>query len=300
MKEHRQLVKEILIWYTQQRRNLPWRNTHTPYRILVSEVMLQQTQVDRVKDKYVAFLHTFPTQAALAHAKTADVIRAWSGLGYNRRALFLQKTAQAVETTHRGKFPSDLETLKTLPGVGEYTARAILSFAFDMPVPVMDTNHRKFYSRLFQKDISDKKLLVLAQKLLDEVVISGGNTRILRNRLPKKHHKQSVVYHWNQALMDFMSAVAKNHHHPLTQQFIYDFPALPKKKKAKKQTIPFRETDRFFRGRIIEALRNDSKISKRAMRAFFPDISDERFKKIIIQLENDGLIKLAGQSILLP
>lgn len=300
MKEYASLVKEVLIWYAEQRRTLPWRHTHVPYNILVSEVMLQQTQVERVKEKYISFLHQFPTLEALAVAPTSAVITAWSGLGYNRRALFLQKTAQAVTTNYGGTFPETLEELITLPGVGDYTARAILSFAFDTPVAVMDTNHRKFYSRIFQKNISDKDLLILAQSLIDDVVLSGGMTRLLRHRLPKKDHKKSTVYHWNQALMDFMTAVVKNHHHMVVQQFIGTYPELPKKQKKKKKTIPFKQTDRYIRGRIVDALRGVPRQPREIIRNFFPEISEERFERVVVQLAKDGLIKLSRKSILLP
>jgi len=261
---------------------------------------LQQTQVDRVIPTYTTFLTQFPTAADLAHAKTANVIRAWAGLGYNRRALFLQRTAQAVEGEHKKKFPNTLDALKELPGVGDYTARAILSFAFDQPVAVMDTNHRKFYSRLFQKDMSDRELLVLAQSLVDQVIATPLIGRIIYPRLPKKEHTKSMVYHWNQALMDFMTAVAKGHHHPTVQWFIVNYTELPKKKKKVTHTVPFRDTDRYYRGRIIDALRGIPKISKRTMRAKFPEISDERFGTVLLQLKQDGLIKFAKQSIVLP
>ena len=144
-----QIRKKILTWYAIAKRDhFPWRKTRNPYKILVSEVMLQQTQVSRVIDKYREFLRVFPNAKKLSDAKASEVITAWAGLGYNRRALFLQKTAKAVREVHGGRFPKYLEMLKTLPGVGDYTARAVLSFAFEQPVPMMDTNHRRFYQRV--------------------------------------------------------------------------------------------------------------------------------------------------------
>src|ERR1044071_9239393 len=112
-------------WFAAAGRDLPWRNTRDPYRIMVSEIMLQQTQVDRVLPKYHAFLEVFPSLEALAAAPTAEVIRAWSGLGYNRRAVNMQRAARAVVAEHGGQFPRDVAVLLRLPGIGPYTAGAI-------------------------------------------------------------------------------------------------------------------------------------------------------------------------------
>src|SRR4051812_1029866 len=130
----------LLRWFAENRRDLPWRHTRDPYAILVSEVMLQQTQVDRVIPYFRSFLERFPTVRDLAAAATADVITLWAGLGYNRRAVNLQRTARAVVDQHSGAFPSDPETLATLPGIGPYTAGAIACFAFEQDVAFLDTN----------------------------------------------------------------------------------------------------------------------------------------------------------------
>src|SRR5581483_4865161 len=139
----------LLEWFAAAGRDLPWRHTRDPYRIMVSEIMLQQTQVDRVIPKYHAFLAAFPTLEALAAAPTAEVIRAWSGLGYNRRAVNMQRTARAVLEEHGGQFPRDLPALLRLPGIGPYTAGAIACFAFEQDVGFMDTNIRRVVQRLF-------------------------------------------------------------------------------------------------------------------------------------------------------
>jgi A/G-specific adenine glycosylase len=294
MKGQIDLVKNILVWYGEYHRDLPWRKTYDPYHILVSEVMLQQTQVDRVVTKYTQFLDEFPTVTALAKASTADVIRAWAGLGYNRRALFLQRTAVVILEKHNNIFPKNIHALLELPGIGEYTARAILSFAFDVPVAVMDTNHRKFYSRVFghKKMLTDKELLVFAQEFVNTIVQ-------LQMLFSKKDATCSVVYYWNQALMDFMSAVAKKNTHPLVQDFILNYPEIPKKKQ-KKKTVKFRDTDRYYRGRIIALLREKESVRLATVQKQFDDISPERFQKIIAGLEKDGLIKQANHSIVLP
>src|SRR3954453_11002295 len=120
------LSSALLEWYAAEGRELPWRRTHDPYAILVSEIMLQQTQVARVLERWPAWLERWPTVEALAAASTADVLRAWSGLGYNRRALSLQRAARAVADA--GSFPNTLDELRALPGVGPYTASAIACF----------------------------------------------------------------------------------------------------------------------------------------------------------------------------
>ncbi|HEU5329085.1 MAG TPA: hypothetical protein VFU78_13400 [Thermomicrobiales bacterium] len=130
----------LLAWYAAHRRDLPWRQTRDPYHILVSEMMLQQTQVPRVLPRYHAWLAQFPTLAALAAAPTADVLRAWSGLGYNSRAVRLQQVARLAVAQYNGRLPAAVDELRALPGIGDYTARAIACFAYEQDVPVLDTN----------------------------------------------------------------------------------------------------------------------------------------------------------------
>src|SRR3972149_11647460 len=130
----------LLIWYAHYRRDLPWRDCGDPYAILVSEIMLQQTGVDRVIPKYLSFLERFPTFEALAAAPRDEVIRQRSGLGYNRRAVQLHRLAQTVVERHGGALPRDQAELRSLPGVGPYTAGALASFVFGDDVPALDTN----------------------------------------------------------------------------------------------------------------------------------------------------------------
>jgi A/G-specific adenine glycosylase len=137
----------VLAWYSRHRADLPWRRTHDPYAILVSEVMLQQTQVSRVLPRYREWLQRWPTAEALAAAPAADVIRAWDGLGYNRRAVNLHRCAQAV--AERGGFPRQPAQLQTLPGIGPYTAAAVACFAFAAQVAAPDTNARRVLGRAF-------------------------------------------------------------------------------------------------------------------------------------------------------
>ena len=143
----RELQSSLLAWFQRFGRDLPWRRTRDPYAILVSEIMLQQTQVSRVIDRYVSWLERWPTVGSLAHASSADVVRAWSGLGYNRRALNLQRAARAI--VERGGFPDTVAGLLELPGVGPYTARAIACFAFGAEVTALDVNVTRVLERAF-------------------------------------------------------------------------------------------------------------------------------------------------------
>lgn len=135
-------------WYASRRDAYPWRGTRDPYRVLVSEVMLQQTQAARVVPAYRAFVRRFPTVRSLASAPCAEVVRAWAGLGYNRRAVALSEAARAILRDHGGAVPSDLDALRRLPGIGPYTAAAIASIAFGQPIPAIDTNLRRVVARV--------------------------------------------------------------------------------------------------------------------------------------------------------
>ena len=135
--------RKVLRFYEQHSRDLPWRKTTDPYKITISEIMLQQTQVERVIPKYYEWIAQWPNWRKLARASNSELLRAWSGLGYNRRALFLGRLAKAVVEQHAGKLPDRPEELEKLPGIGPYTSRAILIFAFNQPLATIDTNIRR-------------------------------------------------------------------------------------------------------------------------------------------------------------
>jgi A/G-specific adenine glycosylase len=139
----------LLAWYRRHGRDLPWRHTRDPYAILVSEFMLQQTTVATVRSYYDAWLRRFPNLAALARASENDVLHAWQGLGYYRRARNLHATARLVQDRHDGKFPRDIATIRQFPGIGKYTAHAMASFAFNDPVPIVEANTARVLARLF-------------------------------------------------------------------------------------------------------------------------------------------------------
>lgn len=159
--------KTILDWYKENRRDLPWRRTKNPYRIMVSEIMLQQTQVSRVLPKYKEFLLMFPTVQALAESKDSDLLTVWSGLGYWRRARFLKEACKTIIKNHGGKFPKDVPTLLTLPGIGPYTAGAISCFAFGNTNAFIDTNIRRVYLHFFFSDkteVKDSAIIPIAER----------------------------------------------------------------------------------------------------------------------------------------
>jgi A/G-specific adenine glycosylase len=184
----------MLEWYAAAARDLPWRHTRDPYAILVSEVMLQQTQVDRVLPKYHEFLRRFPTLAALAHAPTADVIRAWAPLGYNVRAVRLQQIARQAVAEYGGALPGTLESLLALKGIGRYTAGAIACFAFGLPVATVDTNIRRVLWRVFRG--------IEPATWPSESAAARAALALAEWALPPH-----AAYDWQQALMDLGATI---------------------------------------------------------------------------------------------
>ena len=157
-------------YYRRCARSFPWRNTRDPYAILVSEVMLQQTQTSRVLQKYGAFLEAFPDFASLAAAPLRDILRAWQGLGYNRRAVALHETARVVIRDFEGRLPRSPEALRALPGIGPYTASAVAALAFDEPAVFIETNIRTVFLHFFfagRDKVRDSEVLPLVQATLD-------------------------------------------------------------------------------------------------------------------------------------
>ena len=175
----------LLGWSASARRDLPWRRTRDPWAVLVSELMLQQTQVARVAPMYAAFLEEFPTPAACAGVPAGAVVRAWAGLGYNRRALNLHRLAAAVVADHGGRLPRDLPGLLALPGVGPYTARAVLAFAYGDDAGVVDTNAARVLARTAGRRLTARE----AQDRADALVPPGHG------------------WAWNQAVLDLGAGV---------------------------------------------------------------------------------------------
>ncbi|MDP9270751.1 MAG: A/G-specific adenine glycosylase [Chloroflexota bacterium] len=170
----RQIRRAVLDWYAAEHRDFPWRHTRDPYAVLVSEVMLQQTQASRVAERFPQFLDRFRSAAELAAASDGEVLAAWSGLGYNRRAIALKRTAARVA---EDGWPRSVSDLQRLPGIGPYTARAIASLAFEEPVGVVDTNVRRWLVRRFGLDPTGADgAPVRLQALADALAAPGGGT----------------------------------------------------------------------------------------------------------------------------
>ena len=159
--------RAFLRWYDANRRDLPWRHTRDPYRIWISEIMLQQTRVAVVIDRYERFLRRFPSVRALARAQENEVLAEWSGLGYYRRARNLHAAAKRLMQEHAGEFPSSSDALRKLPGIGRYTAAAIASIAFGEPVAVVDGNVERVLRRMLGNQLSGERIWFTAQELLD-------------------------------------------------------------------------------------------------------------------------------------
>lgn len=265
---------KIFTWYKDHQRDLPWRppslklrrdGTKDPYSILVSEVMSQQTQLGRVIPKYEAWMKRFPTINQLADASAREVLQYWSGLGYNSRALNLQKAARIIVRELEGEFPDDIKELVDLPGIGKYTAAAVACFAFDQQVAVIDTNIRKVIAYEFFKG-----------ELPDEKVIEATALQIL---------PIGRAYEWNQALMDYSSLVLKQIKIPVPKQ------------------SHFLSSDRYFRGQTIKLLIGKKVMSIDELWRYFDTknpILRERLEKILITMQKNGLLQITDQQLSLP
>ncbi len=246
-------VDALLAWYARfGRTHLPWRCTRDPYAIVVAEFMLQQTQVDRVLPLYVAFLERFPTLQALAASDAGDVIRAWRGLGYNSRAQRLRQLAQKVVDRFGGVLPRERDALRSLPGIGPYTAAAVRAFAFNENDAALDTNIRRVVQRVSLG-------LEYPQRAADRVLDTLANASVPAGR----------GHDWNSAMMDLGATLCTARAPrcllcPL-QSVCAAAPvdaaqlvtlARMYAKRSPQEAIPFEQTTRFLRGRIIDCLRD--------------------------------------------
>jgi len=275
------IQSRLLEWYSVHgRAELPWRVVRDPYYTLVSEFMLQQTQVDRVVPKFEAFVGRFPTIEALAAASTADVLREWKGLGYNSRAVRLKRVAEAVVERHGGRMPRSVDELLDLPGIGPYTACAVRAFAFDIDDLPVDTNVRRIAERVGRPlEPPRGKAHDWASALMDL-----GAT-ICKARVPKC------------LLCPLQSQCASAPLSPVSTT------SVPRKRA---QTVPFEKTARYARGRVIDRLRElppGKRISfldlHRDLEPVLPGRTIDDVRAFVRALERDGLIARDGESVAL-
>lgn len=307
-----QVHAALLQWYHAHQRDLPWRSTRDAYAILVSEIMLQQTQVERVLPKYAQFLTAFPTLADLAAAPTAEVIKVWVPLGYNSRAVRLQAIARQVIAEFDGQIPSSVDELLRLKGIGRYTAGAIACFAYHRQVATVDTNIYRVLHRIFlglehpEPRISTGEMFTFAEQVLPP----------------------NEAYNWNQALMDLGATICTSANPqcarcPLQEQCqayrdMSQYSLFPggtvlrqlrkvAEPKPSYESKPFTSTSRYFRGRIIDHLRSLSANQRITLanlgpilKADYSEADAPWLLKLVQGLAKDGLLDLQEDGVRLP
>ena len=283
---HDRIASGLIEWGSGSLRDLPWRRTNNAWHVLVSEVMLQQTSVARVLPKYEAFIEEFPTPGHMANAPLGRALALWSGLGYPRRCRNLRDTAIVLERDFGGSMPSTLDELLALPGIGQYTARAILAFAYRQDVAVVDVNVSRVLSRLEGEPLKARAL----QQLADQLVPEG------------------LGWDWNQVMMDFgarhctvrspqcaLCPVQKQ----CTWHGVGEDPA-PLSAGASKPQAKFEGSDRQARGRAMRAVGDGIATQKAIIRAMSLEHDVARAAKLLDALVNEGLLLRSGTRFTLP
>jgi A/G-specific adenine glycosylase len=289
----------VLSWWDRHRRDLPWRDTRDPWAVLIAEIMAQQTQVNRVVPRWHEFLERWPTPAVLAAASLADVLRAWQGLGYPRRAANLHRSAQVVvaDPGLGGSLPDTLEGLLALPGIGPYTARAVLAFAHEADVGVVDTNTGRILAR-----VGGRRLGARAAQVAADAWVPAGEG-----------------WAWNQAMLDvgalLCRPVPRCHDCPLATSCRWALDGWPNPDPAAKSAgvsvrqAPYRGSMREVRGRVLDVLAEggattDDVIAS-SVRALAPSAAhhaeplDVRVVEALAQLEADGLVAVSASIVTL-
>jgi A/G-specific adenine glycosylase len=283
------IQRALLDWWAENGRDLPWRRTRDPWAVLVAELMLQQTQVPRVLARYPAFMAEFPSARACAARPRADVIRAWAGLGYNRRAVNLHRCARAVVERHEGALPDDLDALLSLPGVGPYTARAVLVFAFEREHGLVDTNAGRFVARALAGRVLGR---TEAQSTADAAVPAGHG------------------WAWGQAVFDLGALVCTRSDPACSACPIRDHCTWFRAGRPEPDPVngsagistgqpPFAGSDRQGRGRLVAALRHGPvAVDDVPAVAGWPDDVD-RATRVAARLITDGLAVRRGNRLTL-
>jgi A/G-specific adenine glycosylase len=276
----------LVDWYHARGRDLPWRRTRDPYRVLVSEVMLQQTQVARVEPAYRAFLERFPTLVTLAEAPTAAVLEQWRGLGYNRRAVNLQRTCRAIVERHDGEVPPTLEALLALPGIGPYTARALLVFAFEQPVAAVDVN----VVRVLHRAVTGEPVAPQARQRLGDALVAER------------------PWATAQALMELGARLCTLRRPncvdcPLRAMCVWNVAGAPAPDPAgapaHRPAQRFADSDRYHRGRLLDALRAGAVAERDVMSAARTDDA-ARARRLADALVSEGLAEWRLGTLTLP
>lgn len=286
-----QVVERLLAWGVPQLRDLPWRNTRDRWAVLVSEVMAQQTQVVRVIPKWTLFMREYPTPRACADAPLADLLRLWSGLGYPRRCKYLHDTARLVVERHDGEVPGDLASLQALPGVGSYTARAVLAFADGTDVAVVDTNVARVLARIGGMPLSARE----SQSMADRVLPHGR------------------AWEWNQIVMDFGAQVCTARQpgcdrcvvstqcatrSRIGEKWIAEADPARASALTSKPQARFEGSDRQARGRLMRALSEHGVHRRDVARTM--QVEESRAKRLLAALVSDGLVVVDGEWCRLP
>ncbi|MEP6661459.1 MAG: A/G-specific adenine glycosylase [Acidimicrobiales bacterium] len=282
-----EVASAVLAWGEAARRDLPWRRTRDPWAVLVSELMLQQTQVSRVLAKYHEFLDSYPTPAACASAPLADVIRRWSGLGYNRRAVSLHASACMIMQDFSAQVPNTLPALRRLRGVGAYTARAVLAFAFEAEVAVVDTNIARVLARMCGRSLTAKEVQTAADAALE------------RDR----------PWEWNQSLMDLGATLCTARQPrctacPLAPECVWrgghDLDPAEGSAGVSGGQSRFEGSDRQGRGRLVRAL-GAAPVTADDLSAVMGWPADpERATRVAATLVDDGLVRVVDRTYQLP
>jgi A/G-specific adenine glycosylase len=285
--------ERVLAWFAEAGRDLPWRATRDPYRVLVAEVLAQQTQAARAAEAWPRFLERFPDVRALAAAAPAEVLRAWQGLGYNRRALALRRTAQAVE--ERGGWPDTVEELAALPGVGPYTARAVACFALGLPAAPVDTNVARVLARSLTGADPAQLTPAARQRLADQAMPPPADGPAD----PATPDASGRAWAWSSALMDIGALHCRPRPRcercPLetTCRWRALGPAAPPPRP--RSQAPFASSDRRWRGAVVRTLAAapdgmDRADLAEAVQAAAADRPAGWFDGLLARLETEGMV----------
>ena len=268
------ITKEIILsfreiiydYYRNHKREFPFRENITPYNVLVSEIMLQQTQTSRVSEKFVKFTRKFPDFLSLSQAPLDTILKEWKGLGYNRRAIALKKIAEIVIKEYGGNLPDSIEILKSFPQIGHNTASSIRTFAFNIPTVFIETNIRRVYIYFFfpmKNNVSDNEILPIVKETVDKT-------------MPRE---------WYYALMDYGVMLKKVH------------PDLNKKSSHYRKQAPFKGSSRQVRGQLLKMLIKDETMEIAEIQNKIKNIDPTKLKSILNQLQKEGFIDIDDDNV---